>query len=85
MWSPPNNTNPNDITGYSLFYKTSVGQVISVDMYIGPEERSAMITGLQPGRMYTFRVAANNTFGAGTPANFTLTLPGGEEELGRLM
>lgn len=81
-WVAPNNMGPNEITGYSLSYQTAVGQVIPVDLDIGPDQRSFVVTDLEPGRTFTFRLSAKNVHGTGHPANSTVRLPGGEQELG---
>ena len=78
MWVAPSNQGPNEITGYTLSYKTSVGQIITVDENLGVEQRTYEVIDLEAGMTYTFRVAAVNMFGAGPLANLTLTLPGKE-------
>lgn len=80
MWAAPNTTDPDEITGYCLSYKTSIGQVIPVDADIAANQRSVVVTDLQPGRTYTFRLCAKNVYGAGPPANLTIQLPGEEEK-----
>ena len=82
-WEVPENYSSNDITGFSLVYKTSVGQVIPVDTNIGPEVRSIEVTDLLPGARYTFRLSLLNQHGAGPSRNLTITLPGGGEQLGK--
>ena len=80
-WEVPANYSANEITGFSLVYKTNVGQVIPVDTDIGPEVRSTEVTDLTPGSTYTFRLSLLNQFGVGPSRNITVTLPGGEEEI----
>lgn len=84
-WVAPNNQGPNEITGYTLSYKTSVGQIVVVDESIGVEQTTYEVFNLQAGMTYTFRLAAVNVFGAGPSANLTITLPGGEGEKGKLI
>ena len=83
MWVAPSNQGPNKITGYILSYKTSVGQIISIDENVGVEQRTYEVVNLEAGMTYTFRLAAVNTFGAGPLANLTLTLPGSEVSKGK--
>lgn len=83
MWVAPSNQGPNEITGYILSYKTSVGQIISVDENVGVEQRTYEVVNLEAGMTYTFRLAAVNIFGAGPLANLTLTLPGSEVSKGK--
>lgn len=66
-----------------MYYKTSVGQLVFVDDGLGVDQRSTEVHELQPGMTYNFRLAAVNVFGPGPPANFTVTLPGGEKSLGK--
>ena len=61
-----------------------MGQVVLIDGDLGAERRSVHVnvSDLQPGMTYTFRLAAVNRFGPGTPVNFTITLPGNGDRLG---
>lgn len=83
MWAAPNSTNLDAITGYCLSYKTNVGQVIPVEADIGRNQSSIVVTDLQPGMTYTFRLCARNVYGAGPSTNLTVQLPGGEGEKGK--
>ena len=83
-WVAPTNLGPNEITGYTLSYKTSVGQIVVVNKSIGVEQTTYEVFNLQAGMTYTFRLAAVNVFGAGPSANLTITLPGREGDKGKL-
>ena len=74
-WTPPTNDGGSAITGYKIEYSNGTSQYIILVANTGNTQTAYLHKGLVTGKVYTYRVTAINSIGAGNPSNIVSAKP----------